>query len=100
MKNSLADLVNHQFMMLERLGDLSLKGEELAEEITRAKAVSEVAGTMIQTTVSRLTRRGRFMTAMLAGYRKYWGSKNEKIHRYTGLMVERALQRAFLSGVN
>ncbi|APS35512.1 MULTISPECIES: hypothetical protein [Serratia] len=49
MKNSLADLVNHQFMMLERLGDLSLKGEELAEEITRAKAVSEVAGTMIQT---------------------------------------------------
>ncbi len=49
MKNSLADLINHQFMTLERLNDLSLTGEVLAEEITRAKAVSEVAGTMIQT---------------------------------------------------
>lgn len=49
MKNTLADLVNHQFMMLENLTDPSLKGEALVEEITRAKAVSEVAGTMIQT---------------------------------------------------
>ncbi|WP_199637379.1 hypothetical protein JEM67_11065 [Serratia sp. PAMC26656] len=44
MKNKLAGLVNHQFMMLENLTDPSLKGEALLEEISRVKAVSEVAG--------------------------------------------------------
>jgi hypothetical protein len=49
MKNTLADLVNHQFMMLESLSSPELKGEALQEEIARAKAMSEVAGTVIQT---------------------------------------------------
>jgi hypothetical protein len=49
MKNSIADLMNHQFMMLETLTDPSLKGEELQEAVMRAKAVSDVAGTMIAT---------------------------------------------------
>ncbi|MBC3213419.1 hypothetical protein [Serratia fonticola] len=49
MKNTIADLMNHQFMILETLTDPGLKGEALQEEVMRAKAVSEVAGTMIQT---------------------------------------------------
>ncbi len=49
MKNTLADLVNHQFMMLETLTDPGLKGEALQEEIARAKGVADVVGTMIQT---------------------------------------------------
>lgn len=49
MKNSITDLMNHQFMMLETLTDPSLKGEELQEAVMRAKAVSDVAGTMIVT---------------------------------------------------
>ncbi|CAI0776593.1 Uncharacterised protein [Serratia entomophila] len=49
MKNSITDLMNHQFMMLETLTDPSLKGEELQEAVMRAKAVSDVAGTMIAT---------------------------------------------------
>lgn len=49
MKNSITDLMNHQFMMLEALTDPALKGEELQEAVMRAKAVSDVAGTMIAT---------------------------------------------------
>lgn len=43
MKNKLTDLNNHLFAQLERLGDESLKGEELLSEIERARAISIVA---------------------------------------------------------
>ncbi len=48
MKNKLSDLNNHLFAELERLGDEDLKGEELREEIGRAKAVTCVAAKIVQ----------------------------------------------------
>lgn len=47
MKNTLADLNNHLFAQIERLGDESLKGEELMQEIHRADAITDVATQII-----------------------------------------------------
>lgn len=47
MRNTLGDLNNHLFAELERLSDEELKGEELQEEITRARAIKEVASQII-----------------------------------------------------
>lgn len=47
MRNTLGDLNLHLFAELERLGDEDLKGDALIEEITRAKAVNEVATQII-----------------------------------------------------
>ncbi|QLE63992.1 phage protein [Furfurilactobacillus rossiae] len=46
-KNTLGDLNNHLFAELERLDDEDLKGEDLSNEIERAKAISDVAGKAI-----------------------------------------------------
>lgn len=47
MSNSLTNLHDHLFTQLERLNDSSLKGEELTEEINRAKVVSAVSSQII-----------------------------------------------------
>jgi hypothetical protein len=47
MNNKLIDLNNHLFAEMERLGDEELKGDALAQEIERAKAVTGVASQII-----------------------------------------------------
>lgn len=47
MKNTLGDLNMHLFAELERLGDEDIKGDELNEEIDRAKAITSVASQII-----------------------------------------------------
>ncbi len=47
MKNKLIDLNNHLFAMVEKLSDDDLKGEELAHEINRSKAISGCATQII-----------------------------------------------------
>lgn len=47
MKNKMVDLNNHLFEALERINDEDLKGEDLTAEIYRAKAVSDLATTII-----------------------------------------------------
>lgn len=43
MKNKLIDLNNHLFAELERLGDEGLTGDELTQEVERAKSITGIA---------------------------------------------------------
>ncbi len=47
MKNSLMDLNNHLFAQLERLSDEDLKGDELKDEISRSKSITQVSAQII-----------------------------------------------------
>lgn len=50
MKNTLGDLNNHLFAELERLSDEELKGDELVEEMNRAKSITDVSTQIISNT--------------------------------------------------
>lgn len=47
MKNTLGDLNNHLFAQLERLSDEGLDAEQLTKEIQRSRAITDVAGKII-----------------------------------------------------
>ena len=47
MNNKLTDLNNHLFAEMERLGDESIKGDELKAEIGRAEALAKVSAQII-----------------------------------------------------
>lgn len=42
MKNKMTDLNDHLFAQLERLNDDDLKGEELTQEVNRAKSIADL----------------------------------------------------------
>lgn len=48
MKNKLADLNNHLFAQLERLGEEGLTSEQIADEVKRADAITRVADQIIR----------------------------------------------------
>lgn len=54
MKNKLSDLNNHLFAELERLGDEDLKGDNLNNEIERAKAIASVSAQLISNAALQL----------------------------------------------
>lgn len=47
MKNKLSDLNNHLFAQIERLSDENLTMEQIDREVTRGKAINEVAKTIV-----------------------------------------------------
>jgi molecular chaperone DnaK (HSP70) len=47
MKNTLVDLQNHLFEMIETLNDQDLKGDDLDREIKRSLAINELAKTAV-----------------------------------------------------
>lgn len=47
MKNSLADLNNHLFAQLERLGDEDLTAEQIEQEVKRADAIVQVSDQIV-----------------------------------------------------
>ena len=47
MKNKLIDLNDHLFAQLERLSDEDIKGDDLEQEISRAKAITSISSQII-----------------------------------------------------
>lgn len=53
MRNKITDLNDHLFAQLERLSDEDLQGENLDKEISRSKAMTQIASNIIES--SRVT---------------------------------------------
>ena len=49
-RNKISDLNNHLFAQLEKLNDDDLNGEQLQNEVLRAKAMSNLASQIISST--------------------------------------------------
>ena len=81
MKNTLGDLNNHLFAQLERLSDEDIKGEELKEEIERAKAVTSISSSIIQN-ANLVFQSKKFMNDM-------WDSNEELPKRLEGKYGQR-----------
>jgi hypothetical protein len=47
--NKMEDLRNHLFAALERLNDESLPSAQIADEIKKAKAISEISNSIVDT---------------------------------------------------
>lgn len=47
-RTTMEDLQTHLFAQLERLGDESLQGEDLDQEIRRTEAVTQVSGQILE----------------------------------------------------
>lgn len=47
-RNKIADVRDHLFAQLERLGDEELDQEQLSKEVNRAKAITHVSSQIIQ----------------------------------------------------
>ena len=47
-QNKIEDLRNHLFASLERLGEEDLKGEKLAEEVMRSKAICSISSEIVE----------------------------------------------------
>lgn len=54
MRNKLSDLNDHLFAQLERLGDESLKPEQLESEIQRTKAITDVSKSIVSNAAMQL----------------------------------------------
>lgn len=48
MKNKISDLRDHMFAQLERLSDETLSAEQIASEIERSKAISEIGKVIVE----------------------------------------------------
>ena len=69
-RNKLADLNNHLFAQLERLGEEDLTVEEIHKEVSRGKAISHLASTVIknakaQIDAMRLVAHGEYTVSEL-----------------------------------
>lgn len=69
MKNKLTDLNDHLFAEIERLGEEELTGDALIEEITRAKAISNIATNIVNNATVVLRAAEVAADAMNANYK-------------------------------
>jgi len=68
-RNKISDLNNHLFEQLERLNDEELKGDQLKEEIERARAITGIA--------SQIVANGQLVLKATIAKSQYMGSSEK-----------------------